>query len=194
MSVWNSSGLDSGEMRAGAQNNTSVVLTSEQQVGENNQQHYHPRHHHDHQYHYQIKRNNHQHLHHIFLMDGHNQDSSESYSYESIVRVSILSLLFTLATSGKLGNQTFMSNDWSKSVPLSDSWTEAMHWATETKMELEFDLILRQLSRPALTPMWRRFWYLQVFDSSAKKWFYRRRDRKKIKWIKKKKDKKWFQC
>ena len=72
------------------------------------------------------KRNHHQDLHHIFLMDGHNQDSSESYSYESIVRVSILSLLFTLATSGKLGNQTSRSNDWSKSVPLSDSWTEAM--------------------------------------------------------------------
>ena len=111
------------------------------------------------------KRNHHQDLHHIFLMDGHNQDSSESYSYESIVRVSILSLLFTLATSGKLGNQTSRSNDWSKIVPLSDSWTEA----TETKMELEFDLIFRQLSRPALTPMWRRFWYLQVFDSFAKK-------------------------
>ena len=72
------------------------------------------------------KKNHHQHLHDIFLMDGHNQDSSESYSYESIVRVSILSLLFTLATSGKLGNQTLRSNDWSKSVPLSDSWTEAM--------------------------------------------------------------------
>ena len=47
MSVWNSSGLDSGEMRAGAQNNTSVVLTSEQQVGENNQQQ-HPPHQHRH--------------------------------------------------------------------------------------------------------------------------------------------------
>ena len=55
MSVWNSSGLDSGEMRAGAQNNTSVVLTSEQQVGENHQQQHPPRHDHDHQYHYQIK-------------------------------------------------------------------------------------------------------------------------------------------
>ena len=54
MSVWNSSGLDSGEMRAGAQNNTSVVLTSEQQVGENHQQQHPPRHDHDHQYHYLI--------------------------------------------------------------------------------------------------------------------------------------------
>ena len=54
MSVWNSSGLDSGEMRAGAQNNTSVVLTSEQQVGENHQQQQHPRHDHDHQYQYLI--------------------------------------------------------------------------------------------------------------------------------------------
>ena len=181
MSVWNSSGLDFGEMRAGAQNNTSVVLTSEQQV---------------HRREPSAaasssswsrssvslsdKRNHHQDLHHIFLMDGHNQDSSESYSYESIVRVSILSLLFTLATSGKLGNQTSRSNDWSKIVPLSDSWTEA----TETKMELEFDLIFRQLSRPALTPLWRRFWYLQVFDSSVKKkWFYRRRDKSEIKGI-----------
>ena len=53
MSVWNSSGLDSGEMRAGAQNNTSVVLTSEQQVGENHQQQ--PRHDHDRQYRYLIQ-------------------------------------------------------------------------------------------------------------------------------------------